>query len=165
MSQDRVAQDAEVMKQYGFIYEDGSYSDDRLPKGAMLVPRRPSSDHKWNSETREWVLVGGQPVRELTPEEVAKAQGLNVPAGTPLPAARPLPVGSPPPSAPVVPPPVVTAPPAPVNRLETAANPNPPPPPNPTPLEETKAVNPGEGATDVLTGILANTTTPEGAPK
>lgn len=53
---DQVRQDAENMRAFGFIYADGSYSDERLPKGAMLVPRRPSPQHKWDQGKRAWVI-------------------------------------------------------------------------------------------------------------
>jgi len=60
---DPVNQDAQKMLEYGFIYADGSYSDERLPKGATLVPRRPSPQHKWDAVAKRWVS-GEMPVPE-----------------------------------------------------------------------------------------------------
>lgn len=50
--------DKEAMKHYGYIYADGSYSDEREPRGAYLVPRRPSPAHFWDPDSREWFLDG-----------------------------------------------------------------------------------------------------------
>lgn len=46
---------------FGYLYDDGSYSDQREPRGATCVPRRPRADAKWNHELRCW-CVDGQPI-------------------------------------------------------------------------------------------------------
>jgi len=56
-----VNEDAAKMRQYGFIYADGSYTDERLPKGATLVPRRPSPSHKWDMEKKMWIGTTSAP--------------------------------------------------------------------------------------------------------
>lgn len=73
---DIAQEDLDRMKQYGFIYADGSYSDERLPKGAILVPRRPSPEHQWDMGKKQWVKA----------TKVAKAPEPVAPA--PLPAAE-----------------------------------------------------------------------------
>jgi hypothetical protein len=50
--------DREQMRHYGYIYADGSYSDEREPRGAILVPRRPSPAHFWDPDSREWYTDG-----------------------------------------------------------------------------------------------------------
>lgn len=50
--------DSQQMQRYGFIYADGSYSDEREPRGAILVPRRPSPAHFWDPDSREWFIDG-----------------------------------------------------------------------------------------------------------
>lgn len=49
--------DREQMQAYGFIYADGSYSDERQPRGATIVPRRPSADHMWDPDDKKWYVV------------------------------------------------------------------------------------------------------------
>lgn len=58
------------MSLYGFIYSDGSYSDERQPRGAMLVPRRPSDKHFWDPEAKEWYLDG----EVMPPEDEGRAK-------------------------------------------------------------------------------------------
>lgn len=93
--------DREAMKLYGFIYVDGSYSDEREPRGAYIVPRRPSKRHFWDPDSKEWYLpedvlppetgepgeaLGGEVTRVPTVEEVVAANPgveINVSNSTP----------------------------------------------------------------------------------
>ena len=73
--------DKEAMKQYGFIYEDGTYSDERELRGAYLVPRRPSGQHYWDPDSREWFLDGDAmpPATGNVTEPVAGETGTKAP--------------------------------------------------------------------------------------
>ncbi len=51
--------DRKNMEGYGFIYADGTYSDEREPRGATLVPRRPNPGSMWDPDRREWYDGGG----------------------------------------------------------------------------------------------------------
>lgn len=56
--------DRKNMEAYGFIYADGTYSDERQPRGATIVPRRPSINHAWDPDTREWYEVHENEAKE-----------------------------------------------------------------------------------------------------
>jgi hypothetical protein len=73
---DYMSQDQRNMQAFGFIYADGSYSDERLPKGATLVPRRPGPSYKWDFANKRWVdtavtaVKAAEPVKEAAPAPV-----------------------------------------------------------------------------------------------
>lgn len=130
---DHVKQDAEAMKSFGFIYADGSYSDERLPKGAMLVPRRPSPNHKWDQNKRAWILQAPAPAAAAAPvtPPVQPVDTLEAAAAAPTPA-----------------PVAATAAPAPAEVAQ------------PVPPAEAPAVVATPGLDPGLASILGNTTTP-----
>jgi hypothetical protein len=56
-------------KFFGFVYEDGSYSDTREARAATCVPKRPHNDAIWDHEQKCWML-GGQPITQANPAQM-----------------------------------------------------------------------------------------------
>ena len=83
--------DQKEMQRYGFIYADGTYSDEREMRGAYLVPRRPSADYMWDPDSREWYLDGTvmPPSTGQVQEPVAGQLGTRPPTFAEVVAANP----------------------------------------------------------------------------
>ena len=53
-------------EEHGYVYDDGSYSNEREPRAATVVPRRKREGDVWSHEARCWMRDGAP----VDPDEV-----------------------------------------------------------------------------------------------